>query len=91
MKKVLLGLVIAVMMTGSGYSIPIVKVLGTKDFQAFVITNVCIDNYKFVISHRKEIIDRYTMDMDGGFGVSATSNIAQHFSIQDGKSLPTQC
>ena len=78
MKKVLIGLVITVMITGSLYS---QIVLLNKKEDAVVSTNlytVCVDGYKFVLTTRSR-------------GEAVTDALVQHFSIQDDKSLPTQC
>ena len=81
MKKVLIGLVIAVMMTGSGYA-QIVLLKSSKTLPTdFHI--VCIDGYKFVHASRLEYSSNDTNAIAGA--------LVQHFSIQDGKSLPTQC
>ena len=93
MKKVLCGLVIAVMMTGSGYT-ETVKLNQNKVDSSIYISTLCVDGYKFVMAHRtKTSKNRHSLPSRGEehTGVSTTNNITQHFSIQDGKSLPTQC
>ena len=49
MKKVLIGLVIAVMMTGSGYADARVLFTSTMGNNLYVKT-ICVDGFKFVLA-----------------------------------------
>ena len=81
MKKVLLGLVIAVMMTGSlkAEIRPIDSKRSLKSDR--LIYTTCVDGYLFVDISRRTF----------GKSTYEAPSITQHFSIQNGKSLPTQC
>ena len=84
MKKVLCGLVIAIMMTGSGYaetvgdnikSLESIKLKGKKGKPGAFIKTYCVYDYLFIGFANFEHIQTHS----------------QHFSIQDGKSMPTKC
>ena len=88
MKKVLLGLVIAVMIT-KNVSAEIRFIEEGKPEMtggdSIYVSTVCVDGYKFVIAHR-------TRHSDSDNRIPSTTNdITQHFSIQDGINLPTKC
>jgi len=75
MKKLLGIIVLGLLLCGNAYAE--IKMIDTKRLFGTVVTNICVDGYKFVqvIDNRGEVV----------------ISLVQAFEERDGKSLPAKC